>query len=551
MKPMAEAGFNCTVRWFPGCRSNGSALKKALAAGPEATRQHLNAYLDACQAAGLRVLEWPTAFGFGYDGLDLHYRSPRFAVDFTRFMRDPLPQVLQNVCRHPAILAYYGPDEPGEYPVRELSSRYSQIVASHDPYRPNYYLFYGKIYDWTEAYDTAGIDYYGIGREPALATFKAVRKQADTAQRLRIPYWHVPLCEWCSASQRGLTGPEQRIQSYLSVIGGVKGMLWWVWPPRDHDNWVQLKSLAREFQKLSPVLLEAPQDYQVVHAASAAAESVQALVQEHAGKTYLVTANASPGEVIATFELPLKAAGRANVWFEQRGLDMRDGRFSDRFEGYARHVYELEGRWPTRGTLRISAVLTGRTSPGAAAFLRPKGVTAGSKNLVPNSGFEAAAIPHWPDYWEPGFDIRGSAEPGFVGGPEELWTIDRRVFHEGRQSLRMTRRHRAASDDYARLRAVGVNMNYLPVRQEGDHTFSVWLNADRPKTAVRLWIGWKFCDVQVADKWDRYSFTSPLAAKTATTEIQVELRDQATLWVDAAQLEIGSQATPYSPSTPK
>jgi hypothetical protein len=76
--------------------------------------------------------------------------------------------------------------------------------------------------------------------------------------------------------------------------------------------------------------------------------------------------------------------------------------------------------------------------------------------------------------------------------------VDGREYYEGRQSLRITRRTPRAADDYARRRAVGVNMCYVPVRKGGDHTFSVYLKASRPKVAVRLWIEWKYCDVQVS-----------------------------------------------------
>ena len=51
-----------------------------------------------------------------------------------------------------------------------------------------------------------------------------------------------------------MTGPEQRIQGYLAVIAGSNGIIWWVWPVRYHENWLELKKLAGEFKALSPIL---------------------------------------------------------------------------------------------------------------------------------------------------------------------------------------------------------------------------------------------------------------------------------------------------------
>jgi len=99
-------------------------------------------------------MEWPTSFGYKR----LCYAYPTFSQDFAEFMENPLPFVIEAGSKHPAVFAYYGPDEPSEQ-HRAQCLEYSQIVAKLDPYRPNYFLFCSSMKDWPEVYDVAGRDY--------------------------------------------------------------------------------------------------------------------------------------------------------------------------------------------------------------------------------------------------------------------------------------------------------------------------------------------------------------------------------------------------------
>ncbi|MBI3948362.1 MAG: hypothetical protein HY321_20775 [Armatimonadetes bacterium] len=550
MKEVAQAGFNCTIRWSPGSPYVGKRLQEALNTSQEAGRKAIEEYLDACQEAGLLAIESPSTFGAGYKGLALNYRGPKFADDFGRFVDDPLPLIMETARRHPAVLAYYGPDEPGEYPVHRVSAEYSRTVAKYDPYRPNFYLFFGKVYDWTDAFDVAGIDYYPIGQLPPLSQFSVIREQAAAAGRLRIPYWHVPLCETYSGSQRGVSAAEQRIQSYLNVIGGAKGMLWWMWPPRHNDNWEELKRLAGEFKALSPILLEATPDQAIRYDPREFAGTVQVRVQEYKGNTYLIAANASEYDANVTFRLPGRFGGEASVWFEDRKLAVTQARFTDRFEGYGTHVYELRGRWPTGGPLAVTVATGWRKFPGAIPLLAGgasgKARLAGARNLLPNSGFETVSLRGWPDYW---WDSPRIIAPAYVGAKDSLWGSDETVAFEGKRSLRLVKREGVSLLPAPWIPFPTAFIAYLPVRGAGSYTLSVYLKADRPNMGASLELGSSSGKVQVSTDWARYTLTAHDVAEGSQTLVQIGPLDEGTLWVDAAQLEAGDQPTEYEPTT--
>ena len=534
MKQVAEAEFNCTICWSPGFPDASSRLEKALEISEQAGREVINQYLDASQKAGLLVLEWPIAFGLQRkDGMNLYYGAPNFSESWARFLKEVVPFVVETCSKHPAILAYYGPDEPAKW-FREQSREHSQVVSKIDPYRPNFILFASGIRGvWPEVYDIAGIDWYFKERRTVTSCLRPARAAAQVLGRNRIPYWHVPLCEWCGGSVRGLSGAEQRIQSYLCVIGGAKGILWFVWPPRYHGNWEELKKLASEFTALTPVLTEAAPAQTVRHERAEMEETVQVLVQEHAGKTYLITANASEYEAEATFTLPDGFSGKAKVWFEDRSRPIKDSRFTDHFEGYGRHVYELASRWPSGETATVAANLGERKQPGALPILPYMQTAAGPKNLLPNSGFKNVSLPGWPDYWMP--PAHTILTPGFIGGEDSPWESDHAVAFEGQKSLRMTKR-----EPFMPTAA----MWYVPVKRAGDHTLSVYLKADRPDVRVRLCLTRGSREVRVSTEWARYSCTDNLDPGR-TAHINIRLEDEATLWLDAAQLEEGTQPTAY------
>ena len=347
----AEAGFNATIRW--GSLGNYRPLQGVeTQAGKRKVLSALTHMLDSAQRAGLRVIEWPPHFN-PRDG----HHTPTYFEDFDAFMKDELPLVFETVAKHPAIIAYYGPDEParGER-SRQLLLDYQEVLRRHDPYRPNYTLWTGGIVpDMPEAMDVVGLDWYGIGSLMPMATaYDVARNSARRAHRNRMPYWHVPLVGMWSRGERAPTYDEQVAQSYLNVIGGSDGMLWWRYPNKTDEVYKAMKQCAREFKALTPVLVEPTPDQRVTYDAYAMRDTVKVLVKAPDDRVFLICCNAATRPVKATLRLPDGVSGAANVWFEDRTLSVENTALSDTFPPYARHVYELQGAWPRDGELRLS-----------------------------------------------------------------------------------------------------------------------------------------------------------------------------------------------------
>jgi len=176
----------------------------------------------------------------------------------------------------------------------------------------------------------------------------------------------MPLMHVASANRmRSMKPDAQRAQVYLALIGGADGIIWWIWPPCRADNWATIKLLAAEMRKLSPVLTEPPAPTKVRWEPAALRDTVQVRAIQRNDITFLLAANAVETAATVQIKLPASAKPRAPGWFENRVMQITGGAFSDRFEGYDRHVYEIHGQWPTSEeiTLQIKLDQPGREDP--------------------------------------------------------------------------------------------------------------------------------------------------------------------------------------------
>jgi len=372
----AQAGFNMTLRW--GGQRNFPNMSR--------DEQHaaVREYLDEIHDAGMFAMEYPTGFHH------LRYSDPQFEEKARTFINDILPPILEVSSQHPAVLAYYVLDEPSE-PHKEICREFIAKIREYDPYHPAYILYSTGVRHWPDVYDFAGRDYYYRHYAPLITVYQTAKKEVARATRARVAYWHVPLCEMESSRVRGestpVTGLEQRAQTYMAVIGGVKGMLWWVWPPRRADNWAMLKQMAGELRTLSPALLEVAPEQDVQWSPRESAQIVVALAKVHDGQTYLISANGIESPVEATLRLPEGLPAEAEVLFEGRQVRFEDGALTERYEGYGRHVYRFQGAWPAGETLRIENTRSVQ-APAEAAAPAPAEEEK-QVNLVQDGGFES------------------------------------------------------------------------------------------------------------------------------------------------------------------
>ncbi|GEM_PF-1613015 len=379
---VAAAGFNMTNRW--GGASGGRGALDRLQ--DEATRREwIRSYLDAVHEAGLYAMEVPCCFS----PWDLHYANPEFFDNIDKFINQALPLVVREARDHPAVTIYFGPDEPG-VPHYEVCRRFADKLREEDPYHPLLICYCRPIPDWSDVFDIAERHRYPRPYTPMVRVHEVVSNAVRRCEEYGVPCFHVPLMEMSSARQVGLTGPEQTVQGYLAVIAGARSLLWWVWPPRYVDNWLALKQLAAELRALEPVLVGASPPQEVRYTDARTRDSLKVLVKNHESRTFVIAANAAPDPIEATIHLPGEYAGEAEVWFEERTVPVRDGAFADRFEGHARHVYELVGTFPPHG--RVTLDVTREHAPERAeAAEAQEAEEAPRENLILDPGFELGA----------------------------------------------------------------------------------------------------------------------------------------------------------------
>lgn len=384
MQEAADAGFNLSIRYR-------DILSGKLEEGIEEDEARIRAiildYYKAAEAAGLRVVERPDC-----DYVDLHYYSiPNYTARFERFVERVLPWIVDTVKDQPALLGYYGPDEAesggSDEGWRDQLRAYSEKIRSHDPRHPIYFLFCSTILEWPECYDIIGLDWYPRQDEiPLIGSYHYASRGSATAHRLGCPYWHIPLMEVFSNSCMRPIGPaQQRAQTYLAIIGGADGIVWWIWPARHIDNWNMIKQLATEMRALTPVLVEPPQHTNVRWDPPELHQTVQVRAIRHETSTWLLVANACETPAQIRLALPADVQGPVLVWFEEREIGMEGRILTDRIEGYGRHVYEVPGQWPEGAEIVLNIELDSDVPEPPPIHVRDPL----APNLIWDPGFES------------------------------------------------------------------------------------------------------------------------------------------------------------------
>ena len=160
-----------------------------------------------------------------------------------------------------------------------------------------------------------------------------------------------------------------------------------------------------------------------------------------------------------------------------------------------------------------------------------------SPNLIRNSSFEVAND-HLPTLWIP-FYI-----PHIP--PEILWRdwrVDGSQAYRGKHSLRIVGHKKSGNGFFCAITGIAM---------EQPCTFSIYLKADRPGRKARL-VMWERLGrfhhkpIELTTGWKRYSFTLEAPEKNLL-RAGLNLQQDAVVWADAGQLELGSAATPYQPS---
>jgi ligand-binding sensor domain-containing protein len=144
------------------------------------------------------------------------------------------------------------------------------------------------------------------------------------------------------------TPAQERSMTYQALIEGANGLVWYAYDDvqfkvLDHSElWGMMKQLTREIKILTPILLEPAGDGQRF---AAGPDNCVRGVSIQLGRELTVLMAHTNEKDLGQQEVgapALPATGKADVMFEDRSVDVVDGKIQDAFAPYAVHVYRLK-----------------------------------------------------------------------------------------------------------------------------------------------------------------------------------------------------------------
>jgi hypothetical protein len=138
----------------------------------------------------------------------------------------------------------------------------------------------------------------------------------------------------------------------MALIHGAKGLIYFCheFKPRQTEaglleypeNAAAVKAVNGQIKELAPVLNSPTMSDGVRVTSSDPAVPVEVLCKRHGGATYVFAVSMRGAPTNASFELPgVKGSAEVEVIGEDRTVKAPAGRFGDRFEGYAVHLYRV------------------------------------------------------------------------------------------------------------------------------------------------------------------------------------------------------------------
>jgi len=291
--------------------------------GENALTRH---FLDAANKKGIKVILWSKY----YDYTDEACAETRKVLDF------------------PNVITQMVLDEPELGKPSDWSRDYLRKMRAFFPYQPtqmNSTVLGVPARHGNLETDILMLDDYLTNRENR--TVLSVVQHADVMWKAGAadgkPCWYFIVGNNTSLHYREPTYAEQIAQTYGNIAAGCTGFsLFYGWPGT-LGNWNAYLQLNKELLALTDVLTSEEETAQAF--ATGDPKLLRHRAKKHDGCLYLVTCNidANPARKV-TFTLPREYQydGPAEVMFEGRRIDVKNGRFADDFGAHVRHVYKVK-----------------------------------------------------------------------------------------------------------------------------------------------------------------------------------------------------------------
>ncbi|MGI6087355.1 MAG: sugar-binding protein [Kiritimatiellia bacterium] len=597
---VAEAGYNTIVRWC----------------GKHDDPQEYMAYLAVAQKYGLYVIDAPPIqpvrpfynWMREWRGMKIYNQKTFSEQEEVAIALDDFEQMLPNLkkcwemsARTPNLLGTYSVDEPnssGGLPAANLAvmERFYREFKEIDPYRSITMLYSCNIppgANWTQWSDILSYDPYvypGRGAfdygRPNFVSQQTIelKRRADSVHKITCM---MPLAYHIGdlfRMPRNLTAAEQNCQTYLTIIHGAKGVMYYMLSQiYTQPAWDALSRLAQQMKILGPAIVapEAPQEieYQPVqlNAEKKIFPEVQAALFQHPdGRYIMLAANSAHYPMTAVFTVAGLQAPVENL-FTRQTFTVNGNAFSEELEPYGVRAYVLHGlaahRQPAHSgseqpavdnrnskiQLTVAMLPLPENEAAAKTFAvdevskrKLKIMQKQKKNYVFNPSVELMSEPGVPDGIKPNMYLNWP----LVGAPGALWGIETNNPYHGRQCLRLVHQFKGGeppANNAANWR-ITTGICYLPMASKpATYTFSVYARAARDGEELGLYIRgmdppkpeerWK-----LTRDWKRYSYTSEFKGAPILINQEYYLytyNKDAVVWVDAMQLEEGDTPTEF------
>lgn len=297
-----------------------------------------------------------------------------------------LPNFINNIKKNPGLYGWYIADEPeGRGIPPSYLWRLSYYIHSIDPEHPTTLVNVRskKVVDYASAVDIVMVDPYPIPHMPVTWLSDSIEEARDAVKDEK-PIWAViQAFNWASFSEEFANGigryptyDEERCLTYLSIVHGAKGVVYFSYAAAQKDdpelkNWGNIKSIVSELREIYPLLLiqnskerlslkvvepseindyksfenrnEArdvtgnPAIHYVIKKVTPGLEGLNLLKDG----IYIIAVNVTDKEVNALFSGPSLSGSVANVLFEDRVLKITNKRLIEKFDPYEVHIYYI------------------------------------------------------------------------------------------------------------------------------------------------------------------------------------------------------------------
>lgn len=361
---------------------------------------------DAAQAHGMKLVEYLPRYFRTEEGVrprhaGISRSDPQFAEVVKATVERDLPPVIEALRDHPALIAYYGIDEPsGEYP-RIASQHLYDGAHAMDPHHPLLVLFSSWTPDepgWHSTMDLVGVDPYMQMGHQERTDFRrgivymaiATRRAKRFADEMHSTVWIVPQAEYYSGSVRPLLPREQTCQTWVALIYGARGLLWFRNPVYHRANWENFSDVTRRVRALMPALLTLQPEQEIAYEPIEARAFDYPLVHacvlaEPDGTPVILAANTEPNEAAVRFDVEGLGGGvTVSRMFADARPPVRDGGFEDAIEPYGVRAYRLGGHEladETRLTVTIGGEALAKLEEPRVSSMPPP-----ERNMLPGGG---------------------------------------------------------------------------------------------------------------------------------------------------------------------